>query len=315
MKLPPFKGYPLILRIVLMFSLLVVFMSVASYAAFLSIHSLFGVEKPEEVVKGIFTSATDRYAFLYVQAISSLGGFLLAALAFSVLESFSPAKHLRLNVLPSLLMLVLAVAAVIIVQFFVEFLVEVNSKLPLPAGLGNIDEHQKEIEELTKRLLDFKDLPTLLVTSIVMAVIPAVSEEFFFRGLLLGDMLKSRFHPVISIVLSGLFFAVFHFEFNNTLAIWVLGSFLGYLYYVSGSLWLPIAAHFINNFFAVLLKYLFNIGVLSSDLAEASSPWYLTLASVILFSGCAYLFYRWRKPDDFYEPEYETEVTEHADEE
>lgn len=303
MKFPPFKGYPLVIKIVLMFSLLMVFMSVTSYAAFLSIHSLFGVEKPEDVVKGIFTLANERYAFLYVQAISSLGGFLLTAFVFSALESFSPVKYLRITVPLTLPLLILAVAAIIIAQFFVEFLVDINSKLPIPKELLNLDEHQKEIEALTKRLLDFKDLPTLLMTSLVMAVIPAVSEEFFFRGLLLGDMLKSRFHPVAAIVLSGLFFALFHFEFNNTLAIWVLGSFLGYLYYISGSIWLPIVAHFINNFFAVFLKYLFNIGWLSSDLAEASSPWYLTFVSIILFLGCAYLIYRWRKPDDFYEPE------------
>jgi hypothetical protein len=118
-----------------------------------------------------------------------------------------------------------------------------------------------------------------------MAVIPAVSEEFFFRGLLLGDLLKGKVHPVLAVGLTGFIFAISHAQFENTLAIWALGSFLGYLYYVSGSLWLPIMVHFVNNFLALLLKYLFNLGVISSDLAEAKTPLYATVISILIFSG------------------------------
>lgn len=282
-----------------MFSLLVVCMSIVSYIAYLSIHSLFGVEKPEEVIAGTFTGANDRMAFFFVQAASSLGGFLLTAILFAALESGRPFRHLGLYAKPSAKFLALAFIAIVIAQFFIEFLVDVNSRIPLPESMGSIDERQKEIERLTNALMNFTDIPTLLVATFVMAVVPALAEEFFFRGLFLGDLLKEGVPPVTSIVLSGLFFAVFHFEFNNTLAIAVLGCFLSYLYYATGSLWVPIAAHFINNFFAVLLKYLFNTGVISTDLAEASIPWYLTLISTVIFSGCIYLFYKWRKPKSF----------------
>jgi hypothetical protein len=285
-----------------MFSLLLLCMSVASYAAYLSIHGLFGVERPEDVVNGIFSGENDINAFLYVQTLTSLGGFLLTAVLFAALESRKPFEHLRLHVRVELKYVALAVIAVLVAQFFIEFLVELNRKIPMPASMGSMDEHQKKIEELTNALLNFKEVSRLFVVGFVMAVVPALSEEFFFRGLLLGDLLKAKSNPVAAILISGFCFAVFHFEYDNTLAIWLLGSFLGFLYYVSGSLWLPIAAHFTNNFMAVLLKYLFNVGFISADLAEAASPWYLTLGSVVLFSGCVYLFYRWDKKIDYYEP-------------
>lgn len=297
---PPLKQFPVILKSILMFSLLMVFMSVVSYFGYLSLHGLFGVEKPEEVVAGIFSGANDIKAFLFYQAITSLGSFLLTAYLFSALESAKPLEHLRLKSHTPLKFILLSIFAMIAAQFFIEFLVEINSKLPYPSSL--IDDYQKKIAAITNALMDFKDVPRLLFTTFVLAVVPAFAEEFFFRGLFLGDLLKNKVNPTVAIMLSGLFFALAHFEFNNTLAIWVLGSFLGYLYYVSGSLWVPIAAHFTNNFITVLLKYLFIIGVLSTDFSEASTSWYLTIASVILFSGCIYLFYKWRITPDFEEP-------------
>lgn len=299
---PPLRPFPVSFKVLLMFSLLVVFISVSSFLGYVSIYGLFGVEKPEDVVAGIFTGPNDIHAFLYVQAVTSIGGFLLTAFVFAALESAQPISHLRLGSGVEWKFVLLALVSVLAAQFFVEFLVELNRKIPMPAAMGSMDEHQKKIEELTNALLGFKDLPNLFITAFVMAVVPAVSEEFFFRGLLLGDLLKNRVHPIAAIVFSGFCFAVFHFEYDNTLAIWVLGAFLGYLYYVSGSLWLPVVAHFTNNFLAVFLKYLFNIGIIPTDLAETSSPWYLTLGSVLLFSGCAYIFYRWNKCTDFYEP-------------
>jgi membrane protease YdiL (CAAX protease family) len=285
-----------------MFSLLLVFISVSQYLGYLSIHTLFGVEKPEEVVAGVFSGANDINAFLFLQTITSLGGFLLAAVLFATLESSKPFEHLRVKTRVEWKFIALAICAVVFAQFFIEFLVELNRKIPMIASMDSLDEHQKKIEELTNALLDFKEVSRLVIVGFVMAVVPAFAEEFFFRGLLLGDLLKNGVKPLPSIFFSGLCFAIFHFEYDNTLAIWVLGSFLGWLYYVSGSLWLPIAAHFTNNFLAVLLKYLFNIGVIPTDIAETSSPWYLTLGSVVLFSGCVYLFGRWNKNIDFYEP-------------
>lgn len=298
-----------------MFSLLMVCMGVVSYLAILSIHSLFGVEKPEDVVSGIFIGPNDRLAFFFVQAVSSLGGFGLAAILFAALESGNPLGHLGLRAKASFKFFVVAFIAIIAAQFFIEFLVDVNSRIPIPAGLASLDERQKEVEKLTAALLNFTDVGNLLVAAFVMAVVPAVVEELFFRGLLLGDLLKQGVHPAISIVVSGLFFAVFHFEFNNTLAITVLGCFLGYLYYATGSLWVPIAAHFTNNFFAVLLKYLFNTGVIGTDLAEASTPLYLTVASLAVFAGCVYLFYSWRKPNAFVVTPYYNDIQSQSEQE
>lgn len=300
MMQPPFRTFPFSIKLILIFCLFVVNMAGCSYIGYLSVHALFGVESPENIVNGILNTQADVNGFLYVQALSSLGGFALTAIMFARLNSYEPLKSLGLRQKPSLKFLVLTLVAVLVAQFFIEFLVQINKGIALPPSMEELFRtSQAKAEAMINKLLDFKNPLQLIPVAFVMAVVPAIGEELFFRGLLMGSFLRQKMNPAVAIIVSGFLFSIVHFEFDNTLAIWVLGSFLGYLYYVSGSLWVPIAAHFVNNFLTILLKYLFNIGVISADVAEAHTPWYATAISVVLFSACVYLFYKWKQPADF----------------
>jgi membrane protease YdiL (CAAX protease family) len=121
----------------------------------------------------------------------------------------------------------------------------------------------------------------------------------------MGDLLRSGVKPATSIVVSGIIFSLVHFEFHNFLAIGVLGIFLGYLYYVSGSLWLCVAAHFINNFFAVLARYMANVGIISPELAEGETPVWLTIAGGVVFLSLAFAIRSFKQPDLAYTGEQE----------
>lgn len=271
-----------------------------TYLAYFSIHALFDVESPENIRSGILNTQVDVNAYLYMQAMASLGGFALTAIMFARLNSVEPIKQLGLKNIPVFKLLALGIVSVLAAQFFIEFLVTVNKSIPLPSFLENgLRAPQDKMEGLVNRMLDFKNPLQLIPVVFVIAVVPALGEELLFRGLIMGTLLRAKVNVIASILISGFLFAIMHAEFDNTLAIWVLGSFLGYLYYVTGSLWVPIAAHFVNNFLTILLKYLFNIGVISADMAEAHTPWYATAISVVLFSACLYLFYKWKQPADF----------------
>lgn len=311
MMQPPFKNFHVGIKLILIFCLFVVNMSGMTYLAYLTVGPLFGISNAAAITSGALNTLADVNAFLYIQAMSSLGGFALTSLMFERLNSYTPVANLGLRATPSIKMLLLALVSVLVAQFFIEFLVTINKAANLPPSIAQtFKEAQERAEGIINKLIDFKDPIRLIPVAFVMAVVPAVGEELFFRGLLMGTFLRAKMHPIIAIILSGFLFSIIHFEFDNTLAIWVLGSFLGYLYYVSGSLWLPIAAHFVNNFLTVLLKYLFNIGVISADMAEADTPWYATVISVVLFAGCLYLFNKWKTPADFDEEDEDDNNTE-----
>ena len=306
---PPFQKFPLGIRLVFMFFMLVFNMGIVAYIAILFIPKLFGIDQPETLYSSIPKTLNQVNAFLFIQAISSMGGFMLTAVMFAQLESGRAGDWLKLNRPVPVKIILLAVFAVLVAQFFIDFLVEVNSKIPLPASLKYLAESQKEMEQKISAILNFKQFGQFIIVSFVIAVIPALGEEMFFRGLLLGDLLKAKVHPAVAITVTGFIFSIAHAEYNNILAIWALGAFLGYLYYISGSLWLPIAAHFVNNFLEVLAKYLYNIGVISSDVAEASTPVYITIVSILIFAGCIFVFNKWKVQPDFAEPEDDTEFT------
>lgn len=292
-----FRKLPYLLRLVILF---------LTYSFNLSLFFGFGwlCIKPFgfgtlEFFSRIPQTPAEINALLFMQAICSIGSFLFTALVFAQLESANPHNHLRINTGFPLKMLILGIISVLAAQFFLDFLTSINGKIPLPGQLGFLKGDEKRNADLTNAFLGFKQFGQFVIVSMVMAVLPAICEEFFFRGILLGDLLKEKVNPAVAIVTSGLIFALTHMEFQNTLAIWALGIFLGYLYYISGSIWLPVAAHFTNNILVVLLKYLYNIGLIKQDLTDATTPAYLTIAGIIIFAVCIFILNRWKEPADF----------------
>jgi membrane protease YdiL (CAAX protease family) len=75
----------------------------------------------------------------------------------------------------------------------------------------------------------------------------------------------------------------------------LLGAFFGYLLVWSGTLWLPIFAHFINNSTGVLAAYYYENKNLTTELdtiGTSEGSEYFTLISLILFCS---IFYKFKK--------------------
>lgn len=298
---PPFRHYPVSLRVILLMALFFFNAGFMPTAAMMLVPALFGIQ-PTDIIDGTLGTDAEVNAFLFIQATGSLGMFAITALAFSQLEAGTTLKHLRLNVFPRARILLLSVAAIVVAQFFISFLVEVNSAIPLPDSLSFLKETEAKEKAIVDKILSFSSLLRLLPVTLVLAVIPAFSEELFFRGALLGILLRGKMNPMAAFLFSGFIFSLGHMQYNNILAIWVLGMFLGYLFYISGSLWLPIIVHFINNFLTVLFKYLYNNGAIDKDWAEADTPLWLTIASVVVFSGFLWLYNVWKEDVTFEQP-------------
>ena len=299
--IPAFRNLPLGIRLVFIFVLFSFNAILFGFVGTLFAAPFYGMnlEKVTSICAGHFVTEGDKYGFLLVQGIGSLGMFGLTSLLISQLETGFIAKRLAMTMKPTLKLLAIAVISVLAAQLFIEFLVELNEKIPMPTALKFLAEQGKEAEEIEIALMKGHSPLMFMANTLVLALVPAFAEELFFRGLILGDLLRSKVNPVVAIVSTGLLFSIAHAQFNNILAIWVLGSFLGYLYYISGSLWLSVGAHFTNNFLLILLKYLYNVGFIKADVAEADVPLYATLISIALFLVCLFILNKWRRPVDF----------------
>ena len=227
-----FQNFSLGTRLLLIFGPLMFNYILFPTVAAMFVEPFYGIERVTSIFSGNFASEGDKYVFLFVQGVGSLGAFAFTSLLISQMETGFVMKRLGLNVMPGIKFIAITIIAILIGQLLTQFLVEINQKIPVPNALKFLEEQGKQAEKITEGVLNGKSIPLFLVNVLVLAVIPAIGEEFFFRGLILGDLLKSKINPAIAIISTGLLFSISHLEFSNLLAIWVLGSFLGYLYYV-----------------------------------------------------------------------------------
>ena len=85
----------------------------------------------------------------------------------------------------------------------------------------------------------------------VTAVAAAFAEELFFRGYALGK-LERALGSGFAILLSAALFGAIHLDPLHSIAAAMMGLYLGYAAFATGSVWTTIAAHFVNNAIATL---------------------------------------------------------------
>ena len=98
---------------------------------------------------------------------------------------------------------------------------------------------------------------------LVIALTPALCEEFFFRGVW-QPALHRRMHPAAAIVLGGCLFGLVHGQLAALPSHVLLGMGLCLAAYLTRSIWYTIVWHFIQNGIAVV------IGYFSRDILAAS---------------------------------------------
>ncbi len=88
-----------------------------------------------------------------------------------------------------------------------------------------------------------------------IAVVPAIGEEFLFRGLI-GRGLVARWGVVPGVLLTSLLFALVHVHPAQVISLIPLALFIHVAYLATRTFWAPMLVHFTNNAIAVVLtKY------------------------------------------------------------
>lgn len=133
-----------------------------------------------------------------------------------------------------------AVGAVLIGATSWIFAVEIG--LLQDAVFGMSDIAKESAESLEKVLVSLSEPEMLLL----MAVIPALSEELLFRGFLL-TALRGPAGRTVSIITSALVFAVFHFLLAKLPVTFLLGALLAWVCWQTRSIWPGMIVHFLHN--------------------------------------------------------------------
>lgn len=123
--------------------------------------------------------------------------------------------------------------------------------------------------------------PIVIVSLYVaLAAMPAIIEEFVFRGILQHRMHVSGLKPIWAIGLSSLIFCIMHLQLVNLLPMMILSSILGWLYYHGQSLHYSVLFHALNNAFSITIL----IGLGGDPSTDESSPWFWVVSMGAIFT-------------------------------
>lgn len=252
---------------------------------------LFGMSPGEDDVAGI-------------RIVTGLGQLLLLfvpTLLLVRLATRSPREYFRLR-RPRVLPVLLALVGILSLQQILQIYLVFQDKIPLPESLAyDLEQYRTLVEQSIKMLVTANSVPELLWVIFIIALIPAVVEEFLFRGLIQSSIERGS-TPLHGAVVTGIIFGAYHLIPSSVVPLSMLGVYLGFLAFRSNSLWVAVIAHFCNNATACVATYLRvdDEAVLTGNPKQMSLG--LLLATLwffgLVFGLATYYFYRLTRPDE-----------------
>jgi len=211
----------------------------------------------------------------FFQITYSLGLFLVPALVAGLLFHGRSLEYLSAKVKPLWITLVLSVLVVLGSVPVINFLAEFNMNISLPERFSGLEERIRETEaqaeELMNLFLSDTSVSRFTINLLMIAVIPAFGEEFFFRGVLqkiFTEWFRSK-HAAIIVV--AVLFSFMHLQFLGFIPRILLGALFGYMLVWTGSIWVPVLAHFVNNSIGVTYYFFYYRGLIGEELNTIGS--------------------------------------------
>ncbi|WP_461789002.1 CPBP family glutamic-type intramembrane protease [Pedobacter sp.] len=241
-------------------------------------------------LKGVSAVTTNDLRFIsefkIVLVAQQLGLFLAPAVLLSVIERKSVNGFYGLQApKPGLLILVaiLSICWMPVMGLAMEW----NQKMVFPQFLKGLENWMRFLEDAgaktTEAILKMKNAGDLIVNLFVIAVTPAICEEFIFRGAVQRTIFRIKTNPHIAIWISAIIFSAIHLQFFGFIPRLLLGAAFGYVYYWTGSIWYAVFAHFLNNAYAVCVAYYLQMhNQPYTDVDDVNLPFYGYIISAVL---------------------------------
>jgi len=243
-------------KILLVILMILVFLLASSILAILLAMPVFNLKMNELLQIISNPDAANIGIVKFFQIFESVFLFLIPALLAAWLFSNGTLEYLFANIKPSGITLLLVLFSWIAAIPLMNALTLFNSEMELPGWMNSIEIRIRAMEEnagrLTELFLAGEKTRDLAINMVMIALLPALGEEFLFRGILQRLFVEWTNNKHLGIWISAFFFSFIHFQFYGFLPRFLLGLYFGYLLVWSSSIWVPICGHFINNGFAVI---------------------------------------------------------------
>ena len=204
----------------------------------------------------------------FMQINSQLFTFVFPPIAYAFLVKEKPVNALGLKN-AKILWLLIGTAMIFAIMPLNSILAEWNAGLKLPESLSALEQMIKDMQESASAMIEkFVSVDTiggLMLNLFMIAGLAALGEELLFRSIIQTSLIKICKNAHVGILIASAIFSFIHLEFYGFVPRLILGMLLGYMFYFSGSIWVPMLMHFLNNGTVVLIYFLNNKGITNID--------------------------------------------------
>ncbi len=220
--------------------------------------------------------------------------FIAPALITALFITRRPADFLMLR-RPSAVGTLLAIAALLAAVPALNAIISWNESLTLPAALHDVEQWMRTSESSAAKavstLMGGTGAGSLIVLLLIAGVLAGFSEELFFRGTLQRLIITSGVNAHVAIWVTAAIFSAVHMQFFGFVPRMLLGAYFGYLAWWSRSLWLPVAAHIVNNIIAATGLWMTARGGEVPAINSIGSHPSEVVWSIVMFAGIARFTY------------------------
>lgn len=256
------------------------------------------------VIVGIlyfFMQGDISYKLLLI--LSSILSFGLSALfaAKFIANGESPFRFMGMAECSKFVKYILVIVFMLAIMPAIEFISTLNACYSLPDSLKDVEDILHAIDESanqsTLRALSGEGVGAFILNLIAIAITPAICEEMFFRGVFQKYLVGNMKNPHVAILITAFIFSAIHMQFSGIIPRFILGMVLGYIFYMSGSLWLSIMAHVTNNALVVIVVFFSkDYVIVNPDLGTYANPWWI--AAIVGGLGIAgFIVWLWKRLD------------------
>lgn len=141
----------------------------------------------------------------------------------------------------------------LMVQPVVEWASYVNERVCEWPSLSALLGKRSDLSaELLQEVIRFDGVGDWAVTIVVVAVLPALCEELFFRLALMPALKRISHSWHSAIVVSATIFSLLHMDAYGFFPRLILGGILGVVFYLTKSIWASFSIHLLNNLLVVV---------------------------------------------------------------
>ena len=210
----------------------------------------------------------DLNALRFMQISSQLFTFVFPPIAYASLVKEKPVNALGLKN-SKILWFLIGTAIIFAIMPLNSIIAEWNANLTLPDPMSKIESLMKQMQESATAMIEkFVSVDTiggLILNLFMIAGLAAIGEELLFRSIIQTSLIKICKNAHVGILIASAIFSFIHLEFYGFVPRLILGMLLGYMFYFSGSIWIPMLMHFLNNGTVVLIYFLNNKGITNID--------------------------------------------------